>query len=306
MDRFRRMEIFVAVIETGQITRAAKRLHLSKSAVSHALTNLEQYLELQLLTRNNRTWQLTDAGTIYYEQCKKILADVETIEEQLRGDSQSLSGLIRISASETFGSYTLVPVIAKFMALHPGIVIDLSITERFVDLVEERTDLCFRTGHLKHSGLVGKTIGEAKMMVCASPDYFEKYGEPQSHQDLKTHKCLRFARSPLWRLYKNDQSYEFTPRDHIMTDSGESLREFAIRGQGLAYMPNTLGGIALKKGRLVKTLKDYACGTFPINALRVGNNRAPVRVVKLFDFIVDELNSRQNDANMNSYHVLKL
>lgn len=295
MGRLRRMEIFVAVVEAGQLTRASEVLHLSKSAVSHALTELEKYLDLQLLNRNNRSWQLTDAGSIYYAHCKKILSDVQIMEDKARSDSHNLSGHIRLSAPDTFGSYTLTPVLAKFMDKHPNIVIELNLTERYVDLVEERVDIAFRTGHMEDSTLVAQTIGEASMMVCASPAYLEKYGEPETHQDLKKHRCIQYTRSPKWRLKKGSRWYEFTPKNHLFIDSGECVREFSIRGQGIAFMPSMLADFAVKKGRLVQILKSYECGPMPVNALRLGDNRAPTRVLTLLEFIVDELRSRPRD-----------
>jgi len=295
MDRFRRMEIFVAVVEARQLTRAAKVLHLSKSAVSHALTDLEEYLDLQLLNRNNRSWQLTDAGSTYYTECKKILSDVQMMEDKARGDNHSLSGHIRLSAPDTFGSYTLAPVIAKFMDINPNIIIELNLTERFVDLVEERVDIAFRTGHMKDSSLVAQKIGEAVMMFCASPAYLAKYGEPKTHHDLKNHRCLQYTRSPKWRLKKDNRWFEFMPKSHLLSDSGESLREFAIRGQGIAFMPSMLAEFAVRKGRLVKILKSYETANMPVSVLRLGDNRAPTRVIKLLDFIVEELRSRPRD-----------
>lgn len=302
MDKFRRMEIFVAIVEAGQLTRAADTLLLSKSAVSHALTDLEKYLDLQLIVRNNRKWQLTDAGSAYYAQSKKILADVATMEDSAREGSQSLSGLIRLSAPGTFGSYTLAPVIAKFMEIHPDIVIELNLTDSVVDLIEARVDIAFRTGFLKDDNFKKNlfevhTIGQASTMICASPNYLEKFGAPDSHLDLKNHKCIRYTRSPTWIFMKNGRRYEFLPKDHLMTDSGETMREFCIRGQGLALMPSSLAAFAVKKGRLLGTLKDYDCGTMPVQAVRVRGNRAPTRVVQLLHFITRELRSRPQDIS---------
>lgn len=297
MDRFRRMEIFIAVVEAGQLTRAAQILHVSKSAVSHALADLEKYLELQLFKRSNRSWQLTDAGSIYYKQCKKILSDVQSMEDAARGDRHNLSGKIRLSAPDTFASYTLVPVIAKFMEMHPDIIIEISLTERFVDLHEERMDIAFRTGQINDSSLFTETIGEAATMVCVSPAYLEKYGAPETHLDIKNHRSIEYTRSPKWRLKKENRWYEFTPKSHFLTDSGETMREACIRGQGLAIMPSMLAEFAIKKGRLVQVLKSYECGTMPVSALRLGNNRAPARVKKLLDFIVAELRSRPRDIS---------
>jgi len=292
MDRFRRMEIFIAVIEAGQVTRAAETLNLSKSAVSHALTDLEKYLDLQLIIRNNRSWQVTDAGSDYYEQCKKIIATVDKMEDKARRDNQRLSGLIRISAPDTFGSYILSPVIAKFMDMHPDIIIDMNLTERFVDLIEERVDLAFRIGQIKDNNLVAHNIGETKMVICASPDYLDKYGTPKSHHDLKNHKCLLYSRNPKWRLYKKNRLYKFTPKSPLITNNGETVREFCIGGQGIAFIPMILADFPISKNRLVETLTDYKGETLPINVIQVRGNRASRRVTQLLDFIIDEFRTR--------------
>ena len=296
MDRFRRMQIFVAVVEARQLTRAADVLHISKSAVSHALSDLENYLGLKLLSRSNKSWRLTDAGETYYNQCKKIIADVEMMEDRARLSSQSLSGLVRISAPDTFGSYTLVPVLAKFMELHPDIVIELNLTERHVDLIEERVDIAFRTGYLKNEGgLEVHEIGEAQTMIYASPAYIEKYGTPTSHTDLKKHKSIVYTRSPEWRMSKNGRTYAFVPKGHILTDSGETMREFCIRGQGLAFMPSMLAEFALRKKRLVQLLTDYDYSKMLVQAVRVRGKQAPLRVIKLLEFVIDELSHRPRD-----------
>lgn len=297
MDRLRRMEIFSAIVEAGQLTQAAKTLNLSKSAVSHALTNLEEYLDLKLIKRDKRSWQLTDAGSTYYGRCKKILADVEIMEDQVRQDSRSLSGLIRVAAPDTFGSYTLTPVLSKFMNMHPDIVIEVKLTERYIDIIEERVDLAFRTGDVKESRLSVQVIGEAGVSIFASPEYIEKYGAPQTHSDLKKHKCITYTRSPTWRLEKDGRTYEFMPAPHVLTDNGENMREFCIRGQGLASMPSTLAEFAVNKGRLQRVLTDYNCGTMSVKAIMIRDNRAPARVSKLLDFILAELQSRPRDIS---------
>lgn len=295
MDRLRRMKIFVTIVESGQFTRAAQSLGLSKSSVSHALSDLERYLDLQLISRNNRAWQLTDAGRVYYEQCKKILSDVQNMEDKVRHQSQTLSGHIRLSAPETFGSYTLTPVIAEFMEKHPNIIIEITLTERLVDLIEERVDIAFRAGFLKDSSLTARMIGEAKMTVCASPSYLEKYGAPKSHLDLKNHKCIRYSRGRSWDFIKDGRRHSFSPREHIVSNSGETIRQFAIEGQGIGYMPTMLVQHALNKGQLVRILKDYESSAMPVYALRIGDNRAPARVTELLNFIMENIRGRPGE-----------
>lgn len=298
MDKLRRMEIFTAIVEAGQLTQAANTLNISKSAVSHALTDLEKYLDIPLIKRNNRTWQLTDVGSTYYAQCKKILLDVQAMEDISQQDNPTLSGLIRISAPDTFGSYTLTPIIAKFMDMHPNIIVDINLTERYVDIIEERVHLAFRTGNGSDnkSQFSVQVIGKAAMAVYASPKYLEKNGYPENHRQLKNHKCIRYTRSPMWKFNHDGRAYEFTPQPYIMTDSGENLREFCIRGQGLAYMPSSLADFAAKKGRLKRVLTHYQFSRMSIKAIMVRDNRAPTRVGKLLEYIVSELQSREHDV----------
>jgi len=224
MNRFRRMEIFVAVVEAGQLTRAAETLHLSKSAVSHGLADLEKYLGLQLLARNPRSLQLTEAGQIYYDQCKRILADVENLEEQVRGEEKRVSGHIRITAPDTFGSYLLTPIFAQFMEENPGITLDLNLTERNVDLIEEGFDLAFRIMPVEDKQHITQKLSTVRMTTCASPHYLKNSKPLRNHRDLKHHNCLRYARSPTWHLIKNGRNFDFTPEGTVTTNSGENLR----------------------------------------------------------------------------------
>ncbi len=293
MDRFRRMEIFVAVVDTGQLTRAAEVLRLSKSAVSHALTDLEKYLDLQLIVRHNRKWHLTKAGATYYAQSKKLLAHVTAMENEVRQESKTLKGLIRISASITYGSYILVPIIAKFTKIHPNILIELNLTDSHVDMIEKRVDISFLAGRIKNRFLEAHKVAEFQMMMCASPEYIKEFGQPKTHLDLKNHKCIRYTQSPHWRLIKNDRRYEFMPKDHILSDSGEMILGFGLHGQGVVYLPSMLTDIPIKQGTLVKVLTDYECETMPIHAVRTAGNRASNRVVELLDYIVAERYKRK-------------
>lgn len=294
MDRFRRMEIFVAVVEAGQFTRAAETLHLSKSAVSHGLTDLEKYLGLQLLNRNNRSLQLTGAGQNYYDHCKRILADVEDVEEQMRGDDKRVTGNIRVTAPDTFGSYLLTPIFAQFLEENPGITLDLNLTERQVDLVEEGYDLAFRIMPDKDSQHISRRLSTVRMVTCASPTYLKEANVPlNSHKDLKHHNCLRYTRSPTWRYIKNGKNFDFTPDGNITTNSGENLRQFAIAGQGVIHLPYFLVYHALQKGRLVPVLKDYQGRKLDGYIVRPAHRHCPERVQSLIEFSIERVKAMQ-------------
>ena len=302
MDRFRRMEIFVAVVEAGQITRAAEKLHLSKSAVSHGLSDLETYLGVQLLARNPRSLQLTEAGQGYYDHCKRILVDVETVEEGLRGDEKRVSGHIRITAPDTFGSYLLTPVFSQFMEENPDITLDLHLTERTVDLVEEGFDLAFRIKPTNDSHHIWRRLSTVRMVACASPGYLRNMDKPLlDHKDLKHHSCLKYTRSPTWHFIKNGRNYEFTPNGRITTNSGENLRQFAIANQGIIYSPYFLVYHALLKKRLVQVLPDYESRKLAGYIVRPAHRHCPARVQSLIEFTVDRVATMQLFlANVNA------
>jgi len=294
MDRFRRMEIFVAVVETGQVTRAAEALLLSKSAVSHGLADLEKYLGLQLLSRNNRSLQLTSAGQSYYDHCKRILADVESVEEEVRGDDKRVSGNIRITAPDTYGSYLLTPIFAQFLEENPGITLDLNLTERQVDLIEDGYDLAFRIMPEKDSQHVSQLLSSIRMVTCASPAYLKAVKAPlKSHKDLKNHNCLIYTRNPTWRLIKNGRNFDFTPQGNITTNNGENLRQFAIAGQGVIHVPYFLVYHVLRKKRLVRVLHDYDGRKMDGYIVRPAHRHCPARVHRLIEFTVGQVDRMQ-------------
>jgi len=294
MDRFRRMEIFVAVVEAGQITRAAEALHLSKSAVSHGLADLEKYLDLQLLARNPRSLQLTEAGQTYYDHCKRILADIEGVEYQVRGEDKRVSGNIRITAPDTFGSYLLTPIFAQFMEENPAITLDLNLTERQVDLVEEGFDLAFRILPLDDRRHITQKISTVRMVTCASPWYLKGHKPLRDHKDLKHHNCLKYTRSPVWHLIKDGRSFDIMPEGTIATNSGENLRQFAIASQGIIHLPYFLVYHAIRKGRLIEVLTDYQGRKMDGYIVRPAHRHCPARVHSLIDFTVNRVNEIQS------------
>ncbi|WP_051279884.1 LysR family transcriptional regulator [Hellea balneolensis] len=298
MDRFRRMEIFVAVVETGQITRASEKLHLSKSAVSHGLSDLERYLGVQLLSRNPRALQLTGAGQSYYDHCKRILADVETVEEGLRGDEKKVSGHIRITAPDTFGSYLLTPIFSQFMDENPDITLDLHLTERSIDLVEEGFDLAFRIKPTEDRQHKWTKLSSVRMVACASPSYLKEANKPLNDlKDLKYHNCLIYTRSPTWHFVKNGKAYEFTPEGRITTNSGENLRQFALAGQGIIYLPYFLAYYAISKKQLVTVLNDYEGRNLDGYIVRPAHLHCPARVQSLIDFTIERTDAMKGFLN---------
>ena len=291
MARLRRMKIFVTLVESGQFTRAAQQLSISKSTVSQAISDLEAYLGLQLIKRNGRSFQLTEAGQLYYEEALKVLADISDLEDRVRGTSLGMSGQIRITAPDTYGTNVVTPLIVKFMNLYPDVSIEIILTERQTDLVAEGIDLAFRIGPMKDSGLLARKIGSTYLMLCAAPSYLEKYGVPEQLSDLKEHSCLVYSRSPSWVLEEEGRVESFRPKGRVKTTNGENLRDFAVAGLGIACMPELIASDALKRGELVHVMEDIKGANLDIHIVRSPDRHSPARIRGFVDFVLSELGS---------------
>lgn len=289
MDRFRRMEIFNAVVEAGQFTRAAASLNLSKSAVSHAVTDLEKFLGLQLLTRSNRSLQLTEAGESYYEQSVRILSDLSELESVTQKSDKAVSGRIRLSAPMSYTCNELTPIIAQFMNANPSVKVELVLTETILDLVEDGIDLAIRVGNLKDSRLISRKITTISHIICASPDFLKEHGPLNELDDLARVNCLKFKYTPIWNLTRRGRDYKFTPKGSLVSNSGEGLREFAIAGQGVVFLPQFLAGPALSQGRLVRVLPDFAGRKLDVSIVRPPGRHYPLRIRRLSDLIAESI-----------------
>lgn len=289
MITLRRMQIFEAVVETGQLTRAAKRLGLSKSAVSHSINELEAYLGTQLLIRNNRHLSVTKPGQDYFEHCQRILSDIHAMNAKLRQASTALSGTIRLTAPTTFGSEYLAPIIGEFTNTHPNIDINMELSAEKIDLVKEKMDFAIRISDLKDSALRARKITHIKRYLCASPAYRAQHHHATTIENLSSLNCLKFVGTPVWTLIKDGQEISVTPKGSIVSNSGEAIREMAIAGQGIAYLPAFLYDEAHKAGKLVPFWDDVTGRPIAVNAVFPAQKHKQKHVNVLVDYIVDRL-----------------
>jgi len=289
MDRFRRMEIFNAVVETGQFTRAAAALNLSKSAVSHAITDLEKFLGLQLLIRSNRSLNLTEAGQAYYEQSVRILTELSVLENTTRQSKETVSGRIRLSAPLTYANTILSPIITAFMNANPAVTVDVILTERYLDLIGEGVDFAVRFGNLKDSRLVARKVSTISHNLCASPDFLKLHPNLTSLNALKKVNCLKFTGTPVWGLTNGDRNHNFTPKGTLVSNNGEALRTFAIAGQGVAFLPGFLTERAFADGRLKHIMPDFKGRPLNVSIVKPPIRHTPLRVIRLIDLIAKEI-----------------
>ncbi len=280
------MEIFKAVAEAGKFTRAAENMGLSKSAVSHAIADLESYLGTQLINRDNRQFQLTVDGELYYEQCSHFLSELNAIENSYREDRPQIDGHISLTAPITFGVTQLTPRLSDFMLQNPDISISLSLSEHNLDLVQAGLDMAIRIGHLQNSALRARRIATCNMLLCASPKFISENRKIEDIHDLNNLNTLRYRWTPKWNFIKSGDRFTFTPKGTIMSDSGDSLVELAARGHGVCFMPEFIALPALQTGRLVRILPDYVGVRLPIHIVFPPGRHRPTRIKKLTDHLI--------------------
>ena len=232
MDRFDEIETFVRVAETLSVTRAAAQQGIAASAISRRLKELEARLGVQLMQRTTRRITLTDAGRSYYDRCLRILADMEEADSLASDDPKSLAGTLRLTMPMSLALSQLNDALVEFMALHPGLVVEVDVTDRRVDLVEEAMELAIRVGTLGDSSLIARRICNVRHIVCASPAFLEEFGIPETPEDLSRipSLCYGNSRQPAtWSFTRPDGTKgRVTSQTRLVATSGDMLRAAAI------------------------------------------------------------------------------
>jgi DNA-binding transcriptional LysR family regulator len=261
MDHFSSMEAFVRVAEAKSFTAAAKRMRLSKSLVSRQVAALEAELGVRLLQRTTRSLTLTEAGERYFEASQRILAQLEEAKLSVSTLQAAPRGRLLVNAPMSFGFLHLAPVLPQFLERHREIEIEMTLNDRFIDLIEEGFDMAVRIGRLPDSSLVARKLAPLRRTVSASPAYLARHGTPAVPDDLKAHECLCYsnlARSEEWRFVHADgRPWPVEVKGRLRANNGDALRAAALQGAGIANLPSFIIGADLQAGRLVSLLADY-------------------------------------------------
>jgi len=290
MDRYEEMQTFVRIIDAGGISRAADQLDLVKSAVSRRLSDLETRLGVQLITRSTRKLTLTDTGRAYYDQCIRLLNDLEEVETSLSSEYKKVTGRLRISAPLSFGLAHLGPVINDFIKLYPQVTLDLDLNDREVNLVEDNFDLAIRIGSLKDSQLIARRIFTLNVVMVASPEYLQKNGTPLHPKELQQHHMIDYSLAGRDFLsYRSQKGEADTVKPQIIhsCSSGDFIREMAISGIGFALSPTFLVHKDIEQGRLIPFLCDYSWVTGNAYAIYPPTRHLSHRVRAFIDFLVE-------------------
>lgn len=288
-DRFGEISVFLRIAELGSLSAAARACRLTPSAVSKLLTRLELRLGARLVHRSTRRLQLTAEGSDFYERSVRLLADLDEAERSV-GSAARPSGLLRVNVNVPFATKRLLPLVPDFLELYPEVTLDLVITDTVVDLMEARTDVAIRAGPLKSSSLIARKLGETGKMVVASPAYLARRGIPATPADLAGHNRIRFgyARAiEAWPFVVDGAALAIPPEGDTLVSDGESLRQLAVAGLGLARLSVFHIGEDLTSGRLVPVLEAFNPGDREaFFALFVGPGaRVPSRVRAFLDFL---------------------
>lgn len=295
MDRLQAMHTFVAVVDAGSFVGAMATTGLSKPAVSRQVADLEQHLGVRLLHRTTRRLSLTDAGRLYALRCREVLAAVREADAEASARAGQAHGRLRIGAPQDFGTLHLAPLWADFMALNPHVSMDIVLSDRVVDLVEEGYDLVVRIGALPASGLVARPLASTRMVLCAAPAYLAQHGVPPHPDALADHAVLSYtyaSHGEDWRLQHADgrvANVRVRPRAHANT--GSTCVAMAIAGQGIIVQPDFLTQPALQAGQLVEILPEWQAGVITIHAVYPTRALLPLKVQLLRDFLLAALHA---------------
>jgi len=286
------MAAFVRAVEHGGFSPAARELGLTPSAISKLVTRMESRLGVRLLNRTTRRLALTPEGEAFFHRAQRILADIEEAENEVARFRARPRGRLRVNVGTAFGSHQLVPALPEFLARYPEIEVELTMTDRVVDLVEEGADIGLRTGHLADSSLVSRKVCDMERVICASPAYLERRGRPRSPEDLLAHNCLVFAGAPQFRRWPfrfADGVRDVAVTGNVSANSAETLVQLAVNGLGIVRLADVIVGDVIARGELELVLADsHHVEPLPLHAVFPhGRQRSP-RVAALVDFLVEK------------------
>lgn len=288
MDATSDLRVFVRVMDRGNFSLAAKDLGLTPSAVSKLISRLEDRLGARLLERSTRRLALTPEGETFLARARRIVADIEEAEADVARVRGAPRGKLRINSGTAFGLHQLAPSLADFLARYPEIDIELSITDRLVDLIEEQADIAVRSGHIPEGPFIQRKLADLQRVICAAPAYLSRHGTPRSAADLKNHDCVVVSGPGLnrwpFKLRGGIDVVEVRPR--VTTDDAEAALRLAIEGAGIVRLSDVIVGPPLRDGKLVALLTDvHHVEPFPLAAIYPSGRQRLPRIAVFLEFL---------------------
>jgi DNA-binding transcriptional LysR family regulator len=297
MDRFLEMQTFSSVVDAGSFVKAADVLGLSKAAVSRYVDALEERLGIRLLHRTTRRLSMTEEGQVFYARCKELLAGVDEAETEITSKSGEASGLLRLNAPVTFGVRHLAPLWGDFLKRHPRLKLDITLSDRVVDLVEEGFDVAVRISSLASSTLVSRRLATTRPVLCASPKYLKANGVPKVPADLARHAIISysyFSMKDEWTFEGPSGPVSVRTDPVVHTNNGDTCRALALAHQGIILQPAFLIGPDLEAGALIELMPEFKSIEIGVFAVYPSRKHVPAKVRSLVEFLAAAFKGRRS------------
>lgn len=288
MDQLRQIEAFVAVVQNGSFVAAADKLGTSKAVLSRLVLELEAVLDTRLLNRTTRRQSLTEAGTDYFERSRKILDDLAEANLAASAGTARPVGRLRINAPVSFGNLHLAPLWGGFLQQYPDVSLDITLSDRVVDLVEDGCDLAIRIARLPDSSLISRQLASTRIVLCASPAWLQRCPPITRIEDIAAHPVIAYSYwsgGDIWAFDGLDGRVEVSTQARLRSNSGDTCLAAALTGQGLILQPDFIVGPDLKAGRLVEVLPQYKAPVLAIYAVYPSRQHLSVKVRRMVDWL---------------------
>jgi DNA-binding transcriptional LysR family regulator len=297
MDKLASLRALVKVVESGSFAEAGRQLRLSRSAISKYVRDLEESLGVQLLNRTTRQASPTENGQMYFERAVVILSEIDAADQAVTQLQSAPRGLLRINAPMSFGTMRLGPALADFMTKYPDLQLQLVLSDDLLDPVQDSFDVTLRIAELESSSLIARKIVPVERVVCASPDYLKHHGTPIHPQDLRNHVSLTYGfllTGNQWKFTGGDGIHWIQPTWSLCVNNAEVLRDVAVKGRGIALIPEFIAAEALKNGSLQALLENYSAPPLALYAVYPPTRHLAVKVRLFIDFLVDRFGPAAN------------
>lgn len=284
---------YIAVVDAGSFSAGGQAIGLTRSAVGKAITRIEKRLGVRLLNRTTRKLSVTDEGRVFYEHCTRVINALEEAEASVGQKSATPTGLLRLTLPDAFGRTHVLPLLRRYMVEWPDLQVDVNFSDRIADMVEDGFDLAVRIGAGgTDTRLISRVVAHHKAILCGAPSYFDQHGRPDVPDDLASHDCIVFrsgTQRQAWRLREADGSWSTVGGSgRLRLDSGEAIRDAAISGMGVAYLPSFLVEDAIVTGCLEQVLTSFETQTIPILIVYPSKRYLAAKVRRFVDLMVDE------------------
>ncbi len=292
MDLFASMRMYVAVVDGGSFAAAADKLEISRAMVSKQIQKLEEHLGTRLMNRTTRRLSLTETGREFYERSTQIMGDVEEAEQIAGQMTRMPQGVLRVTIPLSYGQHRLGAIIGDYTQAYPQVQLDISLSDRKVDLIDEGFDLAIRIGAMPQSDLIARKLGGVRSVVCAAPTYLARHGAPQTPADLAQHACLGYTLTNTgadWRLEGPGGPVTVPISGPIRADNGDIIRLAALGGAGVVFQPHFIVGDDIAAGRLVRVLPEWQSAELGVYALYPSRKHLSAKVRTFVDFLVPAL-----------------